>query len=88
MNYILGWYGTVSRSGGEASNIAIRIARSVTGKSKVAFCGYHGWHDWYLSTNLGNQSGLDGHLISGLLLRHSQMVQGKTIPFPYNDFDF
>ena len=44
-------------SGGEANNIAIRIARSDTGKSKVAFCGYHGWHDWYLSANLGNQSG-------------------------------
>ena len=37
-----------ARSGGEANAIAIRIARAATGKDKVAICGYHGWHDWYL----------------------------------------
>ena len=41
-----------AKTGGEANAIAIRIARSITKKSKVAVCGYHGWHDWYLSTNL------------------------------------
>ena len=41
-----------ARSGGEANAIAIRIARAASGKDKVAFCGYHGWHDWYLSANL------------------------------------
>ena len=40
------------RTGGEASAASIRIARAVTGRSKVAFCGYHGWHDWYLSANI------------------------------------
>ena len=34
------------------NSIALRIARAATGKDKVAICGYHGWHDWYLSTNL------------------------------------
>ena len=85
------WAGMVrfSRSGGEANNIAIRVARSVTGKSKVAFCGYHGWHDWYLSANLDNQSGLDGHLISGLSTKGiPEWFKGKTVPFPYNDFDY
>ena len=43
-----------ARSGGEANAIAIRIARAATGKDKVAICGYHGWHDWYLSTNFWN----------------------------------
>ena len=38
-----------ARSGGEANAIAIRIARAASGKDKVAICGYHGWHDWYLS---------------------------------------
>src|SRR5262249_43908420 len=38
-----------ARSGGEACSIAIRIARAATGRSKIAFCGYHGWHDWYLA---------------------------------------
>ena len=41
-----------ARSGGEANAIAVRIARAYAGKQKVAFCGYHGWHDWYLSANL------------------------------------
>jgi glutamate-1-semialdehyde 2,1-aminomutase len=36
-----------TRSGGEAMAIAVRIARAHSGKDKVAFCGYHGWHDWY-----------------------------------------
>ena len=39
------------RGGGEADTIAIRIARAASKKDKVAFCGYHGWHDWYLSAN-------------------------------------
>ena len=48
------WAGKVrfARSGGEANAISIRLARAYTGKSKVAFCGYHGWHDWYLAANL------------------------------------
>ena len=44
-----------ARSGGEANSIAIRIARAYTKNSKVAICGYHGWHDWYLATNLNNK---------------------------------
>ena len=50
------------RSGGEAMAIAVRIARAYTGKTKVAFCGYHGWHDWYLSANISKSEALDGHL--------------------------
>ena len=38
-----------TRSGGEANSLAIRIARAYTGKKDIAVCGYHGWHDWYLS---------------------------------------
>ena len=41
-----------ARTGGEANAIAIRIARAFTGKEKILICGYHGWHDWYLSSNL------------------------------------
>ena len=55
-----------ARTGGEANAIAIRIARSASGRKKVAFCGYHGWHDWYLAANLRNKSNLDDHLIPGL----------------------
>ena len=41
-----------ARTGGESMAIAVRVARARTGRSKVAFCGYHGWHDWYLAANL------------------------------------
>ena len=55
-----------ARTGGEANAIAIRIARAATGKNNVAICGYHGWHDWYLSANIGSKNGLNTHLIPGL----------------------
>jgi glutamate-1-semialdehyde 2,1-aminomutase len=55
-----------ARSGGEANAIAIRIARAASGRDKVAVCGYHGWHDWYLSANLGSKESLAGHLLPGL----------------------
>ena len=44
-----------ARSGGEANAIAIRIARAASGRDGVAVCGYHGWHDWYLSANLARR---------------------------------
>src|SRR5665647_2111767 len=55
-----------ARSGGEANAIAIRIARAASGRTKAAFCGYHGWHDWYLAANLANDKNLAGHLLPGL----------------------
>ena len=55
-----------TRTGGEAMTVAVRIARAATGRDKVAFCGYHGWHDWYLSANLQSENALNEHLLSGL----------------------
>jgi len=55
-----------ARSGGEANAIAIRIARAASRKDGVAICGYHGWHDWYLSVNLRGKDKLSKHLLSGL----------------------
>jgi glutamate-1-semialdehyde 2,1-aminomutase len=77
-----------ARSGGEANAIAIRIARAASGRDKVAICGYHGWHDWYLSANLGNNNGLDNHLLSGLETKGvPRDLQGSVFPFNYNRFD-
>lgn len=74
-----------ARTGGEACAIAIRIARAASGKSKVAFCGYHGWHDWYLSANLGDSSNLDGQLLPGLdPLGVPRELRETNIPFNYN----
>ena len=58
-----------ARTGGEANSIAIRIARSASKKDKVAFCGYHGWHDWYLSANLSNKKNLNNQLLPDLQIK-------------------
>lgn len=74
-----------ARTGGEACAIAVRIARAATERSKVAFCGYHGWHDWYLSANLGNASNLDGQLLPGLEpLGVPRELCETAMPFNYN----
>ena len=54
-----------AKGGGEACLVAVRIARGATGRDKVLFCGYHGWHDWYLAANLGGDQ-LDSHLLPGI----------------------
>jgi len=75
-----------TRSGGEACAVAVRIARAASGKDKVAFCGYHGWHDWYLSANLGEDDSLDGHLLPGLEPNGvPRALRGSSIPFRFND---
>ena len=75
-----------ARSGGEAMTIAIRIARAASGKDKVLFCGYHGWHDWYLSSNLADDKSLDGHLLPGLNpLGVPRGLKSNAHPFLYND---
>ncbi len=77
-----------SRTGGEACTIAIRIARAATGKTKIAFCGYHGWHDWYLSANLGDKTRLDGQLLPGLdPLGVPRQLKDTAFPFNYNDIE-
>ena len=77
-----------ARSGGEANAIAIRIARAASGKDNVAICGYHGWHDWYLSANLSNDKSLDGHLLPGLKPDGvPRNLKNTVFPFTYNNFE-
>jgi len=77
-----------ARSGGEANAIAIRIARAATGRDTVAICGYHGWHDWYLATNLQNESGLKEHLLPGLEPNGvPRGLTGTVQPFSFNRLD-
>lgn len=76
------------RTGGEANAVAIRIARAASGKDKVAICGYHGWHDWYISTNISEKGGLSGHLLPGLEPAGvPKGLAGTTLPFMYNDIE-
>lgn len=77
-----------ARSGGEANSIAIRIARAASGRDKVAICGYHGWHDWYLSANHNGGDDLSGHLLGGLSPNGvPKSLKNTVYPFNYNNFE-
>lgn len=72
-----------AKSGGEACAIAVRIARGATGRDKVLFCGYHGWHDWYLAANLDADASLSAHLFPGIdPIGVPRSLAGTAIPFP------
>lgn len=73
------------RTGGESMAVAARIARAYTGKDIIAFCGYHGWADWYLATNLTDKNGLNDHLLEGLEPKGvPHGLSGTILPFHYN----
>ena len=77
-----------ARSGGEANSVAIRIARAASGRDKVAICGYHGWHDWYLSANHNQNDNLSSHLLEGLSpLGVPEGLKNSVFPFNYNNFE-
>lgn len=77
-----------ARTGGEACAVAVRIARSYSRKDKVLFCGYHGWHDWYISANLSDGDTLNEHLRPDIdPLGVPAALAGTSIPFEYNDID-
>lgn len=76
----------LARTGGEANAVAIRIARAAVGRDNVAVCGYHGWHDWYLSANLSSDENLASHLLPGLdPAGVPRNLRGTVFPFTYND---
>ena len=77
-----------ARSGGEANAIAIRIARAASGRDNVAVCGYHGWHDWYLSANHNGGDELSSHLIAGLSPKGVPVnLKNSVFPFNYNNYE-
>ena len=77
-----------ARTGGEACAIAVRIARAASQKNKVAFCGYHGWHDWYISSNLSDSKNLDGQLLPGLEPKGvPRSLHNTAIPFTYGKIE-
>lgn len=70
-----------ARSGGEANTIALRLARAYTNTEKVAYCGYHGWHDWYLASNINNRSPIFKH--KGV----PKSLKNTAYPFKYNSIN-
>lgn len=63
-----------SKTGADATSAAVRLARAYTGKNKILCCGYHGWHDWYISVTARN---------NGI----PEAVQANSFTFSYNEID-
>ncbi len=61
-----------SKSGADVTSAAIRVARAYTKREKILCCGYHGWHDWYISVTDRN---------AGI----PKSTQDLTFTFNYND---
>jgi glutamate-1-semialdehyde 2,1-aminomutase len=75
-----------ARTGGEASAVAIRIARAYTKKDIILFAGYHGWNDWYLASNIEDKSNLNKLHLAGLEPSGvPNALKGTAYPFYHND---
>lgn len=82
------WAGMVryAKAGGEAMALATRIARAYTKRDIVLVCGYHGWHDWYLSANLEKGDPLaDVHLKGLKPAGVPKGLAGTNLIFHYNN---
>ena len=73
-----------TRSGGEATTLAVRLARAFSGKNTVLFSGYHGWHDWYLSAAFKHKLG--NHLLPEIPIAGvPEALADTSHPFEYGD---
>jgi glutamate-1-semialdehyde 2,1-aminomutase len=63
-----------SKTGCDVTTAAVRLARAATSKNKVLCCGYHGWHDWYISVT-DRDKGIP------------KSVSELTFTFSYNDIE-
>ena len=77
-----------TKGGGEACAVAARIARGTTGRDKIVFCGYHGWHDWYQAANYEADPVSGEFPFAGIEpIGVPKVLAGTVIPFPYGDLD-
>ena len=60
------------KNGSDATAAAVRVSRAITGRDKIALCGYHGWQDFYIGQTDQN---------SGV----PKAVRDLSLPFAYND---
>ena len=75
-----------ARSGGEANAIAVRIARAAAKSEKIAVCGYHGWHDWYLAANISKKDSIKDMLLPGLDSKGvPKNLKDSIVTFEYGD---
>ena len=77
-----------AKGGGDACAMAVRIARGTTGKDKILFCGYHGWHDWYQAANYGVNPESGEYPFAGIEpIGVPKALEGTVIPFIYGDLE-
>ena len=77
-----------AKGGGDACAVAVRIARGVTGRDKILFCGYHGWHDWYQAANYGVDPESGEFPFAGIEpIGVPKALAGTVIPFVYGDLE-
>ncbi|HVM94273.1 MAG TPA: aminotransferase class III-fold pyridoxal phosphate-dependent enzyme [Terriglobales bacterium] len=62
------------KNGSDATSGAVRAARALTGRDRIACCGYHGWQDWYIGSTTRN-AGVPG------------AVRALTHGFQYNNLE-
>ena len=62
------------KTGSDVTAAAVRAARAYTGRDRIVYCGYHGWHDWYIGTTT-RRAGVP------------EAVGSLTSSFVYNDID-
>ena len=75
-----------TKGGGEACALAARIARGTTGKDKILFSGYHGWHDWYQAANFLADPITGGYPVTGVEpIGVPKSLKGSAIPFAHED---
>ncbi len=75
-----------TKGGGEACAVAARIARGTTGRDKILFCGYHGWHDWYQAANFGVDPDSGDYPFAGIEpIGVPKALAGTVLPFRYGD---
>jgi len=60
------------KNGSDATAGAVRAARAITGRDKIACCGYHGWQDWYIASTTRDR---------GI----PQFAKSLILPFEYNN---
>ena len=63
-----------SKTGCDVTSAAVRLARAFTRREKILCCGYHGWHDWYISVTDRN---------AGI----PKFMEQLTYTVNYNDID-
>ena len=62
------------KNGSDVTTAAVRASRAFTGRERVAFAGYHGWHDWYIGTTTRDRG-------------VPKAVKALSHTFAYNDID-